>query len=100
MTIPPNKMEILINLLQVDLEKRTLPDPVRQYLEFTGRAAAEEIEKKGITLDLDRYDDMHLLQMYTAYLYRKRALGDNGMPRMLQYALHCRVLEEHSEVIG
>ena len=99
MTVKPNEMELLINLLQVDLEKRNVNDAQRDYLNMLIRAAADELSGKGITLNLEMYNDIHLVEMYAAYLYRKRALNDNGMPRMLQYALHCRLLEEHTKVI-
>lgn len=93
-------MEIL-NLLKADLEKRnSIGD---DYLEHLIEVARTRIEAEGITLG-DTDDDKQLIEMYAAYLYRKRvgsadgyntaALNPQGMPYMLRLALNDRVFAE------
>jgi hypothetical protein len=47
------------------------------------------IEREGIQLT-DSVEDGQLIIMYAAYLFRKRAT-DEGMPRMLRWALNNRL---------
>lgn len=89
------KDEELLMLVKLDLEipeKNTTRDV---YLRHLIRAAKEAIEDEGVTLDLQSgVRDAQLVTMYTAYLYRKRAGENTGMPRMLRYALNNRILSE------
>ena len=39
-------------------------------------------------------DDAVLVEMYAAYLYRRRREENAAMPRMLRYALNNRLLSE------
>lgn len=74
------------------------------YLVQLIEVAKQEIQREGITL---HDDDVNLIVMYTAYLYRDRvvdtktigqyntaAFSAQGMPRMLRYALNNRLLSE------
>ena len=47
------------------------------------------ITREGITLT-DSVEDGQLVEMYAAYLIRKRATAE-GMPRMLRWALNNRL---------
>lgn len=62
------------------------------------------IGTEGATVDMQNPEDVGLVRMYAAYLFRKRAsdkadgVGNVGqMPRMLRWALNNRVLKEHME---
>lgn len=47
-------------------------DKRNDYLKSVIEGAHGEIERKGITLDLSKSDDMMLLSDYAAWVYRKR----------------------------
>ena len=65
--------------------------------------AKAAIKREGIVLDEIKHDteegtesnysieDGMLIEMYAAYLYRKRKEKDSGMPRMLRYELNQRL---------
>lgn len=56
------------------------------------QTAQERIAAEGATLT-DSESDQDLVLMYAAYLWRSRVTGE-GMPRMLRWALNCRILAE------
>jgi len=85
----------LLMMLRSDLQNP--PELLNDYLDFLIKSAKEQIEEKGITLDSSAVKDSHLVVMYASWLYRKRNTND-GMPRMLQYALHSRLIDEKGEV--
>lgn len=77
----------LMALLKIDLGIiGTAYDP---QLEQLLSAAQSFIAREGVTLT-DSVEDAQLIIMYAAYLYRKRAT-DEGMPRMLRWALNNRI---------
>lgn len=77
----------LMTLLKIDLGIiGTAYDP---QLEQLLSAAQSFITREGVTLT-DSVEDAQLIIMYAAYLYRKRAT-DEGMPRMLRWALNNRI---------
>lgn len=77
----------LMTLLKIDLGIiGTAYDP---QLEQLLSAAQSFIAREGVTLT-DSVEDAQLIIMYAAYLYRKRAT-DEGMPRMLRWALNNRI---------
>lgn len=76
-----------MTLLKIDLGIiGTAYDP---QLEQLLSAAQSFITREGVTLT-DSVEDAQLIIMYAAYLYRKRAT-DEGMPRMLRWALNNRI---------
>lgn len=82
----------LLSMLKVDLGISTTTsydERLRQYL----ATAQAEIAREGASLEATSTDDMALVVMYAAWLWRKR---DNmeGMPRMLRYALNNRIFQE------
>lgn len=81
----------VIRMLKLDLQNP--PDAMDDFLELLVGSAREAIESKGIFLDMCSYEDAHLVVMYASWLYRKRNSND-GMPRMLQYELHSRLIHE------
>lgn len=89
--------EILETFLLPDLEKLTVPETHRSFLLQLIASAKDQIAREGITLDLTAVDDCLTVSMYAAYLYRRRAVADNGMPRMLRYRLNNRLFAEKME---
>lgn len=64
------------------------------------QVAEKEIIREGAeTLDKTQIDDAQLIVMYAAYLWRKRDSQD-GMPRMVRYAINNRVFSEKMAVSG
>ena len=82
----------ILTLLQVDLGEM-YPSTQRQaYLNQAITAAQAFITREGITLTSSA-EDGQLVEMYAAYLVRKRA-DDPGMPRMLRWALNNRLFSQ------
>ena len=89
--------QTIMTLLQTDLEKHNVTAPQQKFLEALIESAKTEIEREGITLDYSAVDDLLTVSMYAAYLYRRRAVADNGMPRMLRLRLNNRLLQQKME---
>lgn len=70
---------------------------IQGYLTGLIARAKELIRREGITLT-DSAEDGGLVEMYAAYLYRKRAADNAPMPRMLRWALNNRVISEKAGV--
>ena len=60
-------------------------------------AAKNAIGQEGITLDMTDLNDCNIVVMYSAYLYRRRADSEAGMPRMLRFALNNRLFAEKAK---
>lgn len=92
---------VVLSLLKADLEKRNSVND--EYLDKLIDVAVDRIKAEGITLG-ESVDDMQLVSMYAAYLYRRRtgnnegysteALNPQGMPYMLRLALNNRIFAE------
>lgn len=92
---------IVLSLLKADLEKRNNVND--DYLDKLIDVAEVRIAAEGITLG-DSVEDMQLVSMYAAYLYRRRtgnnegysteSLNPQGMPYMLRLALNDRIFAE------
>lgn len=76
-----------LSLLKADLGLYTVSGPVEDLLESKLKAAESALEKMGITVDREDGDDLNLLVMLAAWLYRKRA-GSEPMPPMLRHAIN------------
>lgn len=75
-------------LLKTDLGfTGPLPDELAVFLQQKLDAARSKIAKHGITLDECDKDDLDLLVMYAAWLYRKRITNET-MPPMLRIAIN------------
>ena len=82
----------ILTMLQADLGE-LYPSQQRQaFLERCINAAVAFITREGVTLTAS-VEDMQLVEMYAAYLVRKRATIE-AMPRMLRWALNNRVFSE------
>lgn len=85
------QISMLLSMLKIDLGISTNAYDSRLggYL----RSAEKEINREGITLDLEDVGDCQILVMYSAWMWRRRDSMD-GMPRMLRYALNNRLFSE------
>ena len=88
----------ILTLLQVDLGEMYPSQQRQAYLNQAISAAQAFITREGVTLT-DSVEDGQLVEMYAAYLIRKRA-EDTGMPRMLRWALNNRLFSEKAQVTG
>lgn len=82
----------ILTLLQVDLGEMYPSQQRQAYLNQAISAAQAFITREGINLT-DSVEDGQLVEMYAAYLIRKRA-EDTGMPRMLRWALNNRLFSQ------
>lgn len=85
----------LMALLKADLDLLSVPKEREAYLTQQIEAAKSMIQREGITLT-DSPEDIQLVVMYAAWLYRKRNTGE-GMPRMIRYALNNRVMSQRGQ---
>ncbi len=80
--------ELVMPILKADLQIQT--KALDEYLNTLISSAKELIEQEGILVG-QSYEDTLIVEMYAAYLYRKRK-EDAPMPRMLRFALNNRLL--------
>ena len=85
----------ILTILKTDLQiSATALDDYLAQLIF---ASKKYITAEGITLE-DTADDGMLVEMYAAYLYRKRREDKAEMPRFLRWALNNRLITEKGGV--
>lgn len=84
----------VLPLLQVDLGELYPTDERKNYLSQVVDAAIAFITREGVTLE-DTVEDLQLVEMYAAYLVRKRNTTE-AMPRMLRWALNNRLFSQKS----
>ena len=82
----------ILTLLQVDLGEMYPSQQRQAYLNQAISAAQAFITREGVTLT-DSVEDGQLVEMYAAYLVRKRATTE-PMPRMLRWALNNRLFSQ------
>lgn len=82
----------ILSLLQVDLGEMFPSESRTAYLQQCIGAAKEFIAREGIAL-AETLEDAQLVEMYAAYLVRKRATTE-PMPRMLRWALNNRLFAQ------
>lgn len=88
----------MLEMLKIDLGITTTAYDERlgQYL----TSAQQMIEREGVTaLNLSTLEDMQLVVMYAAWLWRRRDSME-GMPRMLRWALNNRIFSEKAKKEG
>lgn len=97
-----NNADILL-MLKANLEKTTTSQDT--YLNQLLDVAFKAIQEEGINIEkiasevadyeIEDIQDVNLMVMYAAYLFRKRAdEGSPQMPRMLRYALNNRLFSQ------
>lgn len=83
-------------MLQVDLGELYPNEQRAAYLTQAISAARALITREGVALT-DSIEDGQLVEMYAAYLVRKRATTE-PMPRMLRWALNNRLFSQKAQV--
>lgn len=83
-------------MLQVDLGEMFPNEQRAAYLTQAISAAQAFITREGVALT-DSIEDGQLVEMYAAYLVRKRATTE-PMPRMLRWALNNRLFSQKAQV--
>ena len=86
----------ILTMLQVDLGELYPNEQRAAYLTQAISAAQAFIAREGITLT-DSIEDGQLVEMYAAYLVRKRATTE-PMPRMLRWTLNNRLFSQKVQV--
>ena len=79
----------ILTMLQVDLGELYPSEQRKAFLQQAIGAARAFISREGINLT-ESIEDGQLVEMYAAYLVRKRAT-EEAMPRMLRWALNNRL---------
>ena len=86
----------ILTILQADLGELYPSEQRAAYLKQCIGAARSFISREGISLT-DSIEDGQLVEMYAAYLVRKRAAAE-AMPRMLRWALNNRLFSGKAQV--
>ena len=81
----------ILQILKVDLQISS--SALDGYLQTLITAAKKYITTEGITLSESIPDGM-LVEMYAAYLYRRRREENVSMPKMLRWALNNRLFQQ------
>lgn len=82
----------ILTMLQVDLGEMFPSEARAAYLQQCISAAQQYITREGIALT-ESIEDGQLIEMYAAYLVRKRATTE-PMPRMLRWTLNNRLFSQ------
>lgn len=83
----------MLEMLKIDLGISTsaYDERLSQYLEH----AQNEIVREGVTFpDELAVEDMQLVVMYAAWMWRRRDGVETPMPRMLRYLLNNRLFSQ------
>lgn len=84
--------ELALEILKINLDMLRVDDKREKYLKFLIKSAKEIVKHKGIVLN-NSEEDINIIVMYAAYLYRRRAASDDiRMPEMLKVALRNRIV--------
>ena len=90
----------ILKILQSDLNFLVVDEPLKAQLTHYIDTAKALIQREGVTLVAPfSVEDGELIEMYAAYLFRKRATGE-AMPRMLRWALNNRLFGEKAKAGG
>lgn len=87
----------ILAILKIDLGISSTA--LDSYLTQLIQAAQGYIEEEGITLT-ESVPDGQLVEMYAAWLYRKRREENAPMPRMLRWNLNNRLMAQKGTVAG
>ncbi len=84
--------ESILRILKTDLQ--ICSDAYDEYLRKLIFLASDAITDEGIKLDMKSEQDCMLIELYAAYLYRKRKNEKTAMPRMLRCMLNNRLIRQ------
>ncbi len=93
--------EKMLALLAAELDMHSLPYQRMTQLQLYLDVAEQRIRKKGITLNANNYEDVHLQVEYAAWLFRRRRQeASKQMPEYLRLDLNDRLIAEKGRVPG
>lgn len=84
--------ENILEILKTDLQISA--DEYDEYLHNIISLAKDAISDEGIKINAESERDGMLVELYAAYLYRKRKTEKADMPRMLRYMLNNRLFRQ------
>lgn len=87
----------ILTILKTDIQVSS--SALDTYLSNIITAARGYIAKEGIVL-ADTIEDGMLVEMYAAYMYRRRREENAAMPRMLRWALNNRLMSQRRTTDG
>ena len=87
----------ILTILKTDIQVSS--SALDTYLSNIITAARGYIAKEGIVL-ADTIEDGMLVEMYAAYMYRRRREENVAMPRMLRWALNNRLMSQRRTTDG
>lgn len=79
--------ELELEFLRIDLGFMEPDAATQKYMEHLLDTSRLELGEKGIDLVEAKSDDLSLVVMYAAWLYRRRD-GSGAMPEMLRYSIN------------
>ena len=88
----PTPAEVMLGMLKIDLGISTTAYDSRlgQYI----TSAQAEVSREGVSFpETLTLEDMQLIVMYAAWMWKRRESGD-GMPRMVRYLLNNRIVAQ------
>ena len=89
----------MLNLLAAELDMHSLPEQRKSQLQIYLDVAEQRIREKGIKLDLNNVEDVHLQVEYAAWLFRRRRQeASKLMPEYLRTDIHDRLISEKGRV--
>ena len=89
------KIDTLLQLLKIDLGiTHSLRD---EYFMTLLQSSKKEIERKGVTLEMNHMDDQMLVVDYAAWVYRNR---QNNLPLAphLRFRIHNRLIQKAGSI--
>lgn len=87
----------ILQMVVFDLGYIQPDDATKDRLMIDIDAAERFLQETGIAVSIDdgvEVNDAQILAMYAAYLFERRRMPDNPMPRMLQWHIHNRLLAQ------
>lgn len=85
-----------LGMLKANVGLLRPPAEIEDFMISCIKTAAADLERASIVLDSENTDDLHLLSMYAAWLYRNRVAGA-AKPEMLRGAMRNRQVSATSE---
>ena len=85
----PQTAAFVLLCADIGLAPGSVPESTRQLMDADLAAARQRLGIAGILVDDGDLDDLQLLVMYAAWLYRGR-VNDRPMPQMLRLAIRDR----------
>lgn len=88
-----------LGMLEANVGLLRPPAEIEDFMVSCLRTAIADLERAKIVLDVENIDDLHLLAMYAAWLYRNRVTGA-AKPEMLRGAMRNRQVSGAGEADG